>query len=129
VLDPQEDDMDRKTTTRPKSRQLTRSLAVFAVVVGAGLITAAPARAEHWHHHGGFFFGLPFLPIPIPIPVPVVVAPRYYEPPVYYRDPPVRYERPYYGGHGRHRDGRDRRDERYEWTHSRHHHDWDRGDD
>jgi hypothetical protein len=90
--------MTRKTTTDRKPRTLARALAVLAVVLGAGLISAAPARADHrgGYHHGGFsfFFGLPFLPIPIPLPVPVYEPPRYYEPPVYYEEPPVYYEEP-----------------------------------
>jgi hypothetical protein len=93
--------------------------------IGAVLISAAPARADHHHyghhhHHGsdfGFFFGLP-------VPIPVVYEPRAYSAP-----PPASYDpapqRPYFDeGHWRHEDGWDRRDEHGEWPHNR-----DRGDD
>jgi len=103
-------DMARKTTTYKKLRMHLRALAVLAVVLGAGLIAAVPARAEH---RGGadvgvhFFFGLPVPffppPVPVPVPVPVYEPPVYYEPPEYYEGPPVYYgprayyyERPYY---------------------------------
>jgi hypothetical protein len=127
--------MTRKNTLqKKKSRTLTRALAVLAVVSGTGLISAAPAHADHWHHHGGvgFFFGLPFL-VPVPVPVPVYGAPyygpsvSYDEPGGYYEDPPD--EQPYYDeGHWRHEDGWDRRDERGEWTNERQY-DRDRNDD
>lgn|SRR5262245_27935193 len=111
--------MTRKDILRRKPRALSRTLAVLAAVFGAGLICAAPARADHHHyghgyhdHHGsdfGFFFGLP---VPIPVPV-AVYEPRVYSapPPI---DPPPR--RPYYDkGHWRHSDGWDRRDVHGEW--------------
>jgi len=88
-----EPEMSSKTKTYRKSRKYAHVLAAVAVVLGAGLIAAAPARADHRGPDVGFhfFFGLPFPPIPVPVPV--------YEPPVYYEDPPVYYEEPpvYYG--------------------------------
>src|SRR5262245_42769662 len=110
--------MTRKDILRRKPRALSRTLAVLAAVFGAGLICAAPARADHHHyghyyhdHHGsdfGFFFGLP-------VPVPIVVwEPRAYSaPPPVERDPDPRPQ--YDEGHWRHEDGWDRRDERGEW--------------
>ena len=68
--------MTRKNTTHRKSRTLTRALAALAVVLGAGLIAATPARADGPHF--SFSFGLPF-PL-FPGPVPVYEPPRYYEP-------------------------------------------------
>jgi hypothetical protein len=102
--------MTRKTTTHSKPRMLARALAALAMVVGAGLISAAPARADHGPDVGfGFFFGLPFPPIPIPVPV--YEPPRYYEPRVYYDEPRVYYGRPraYYERprYYRHREWRD----------------------
>jgi len=86
--------MTRKTTTHRKLRTLVRALAALAVVLGAGLISAAPARADHRGPDVGFhfFFGLPFPPIPVPVYEP----PRYYEPPVYYEEPLVYYAPPVY---------------------------------
>jgi hypothetical protein len=99
-------DMARKTTNYKRLRMHLRALAVLAVVLGAGLIAAVPARAEHRGDVGvHFFFGLPvpFFPVPVPVPVPVYGPPVYYEPPEYYEGPPVYYgprahyyERPYY---------------------------------
>src|SRR6185295_554114 len=59
--------MTRQTTTQRKSRTLTRALAALAVVLGAGLVSAAPARADHDGPDVGFhfFFGLPFPPVPM----------------------------------------------------------------
>jgi hypothetical protein len=109
--------MTRKTTTQRKSRTLTRALAALAVVLGAGLISAAPARADHGPDVGfHFFFGLPFPPVPV-FPVPVYEPPRYYQPRVVYEEPPVYYaprayynERPhgYWRGDDRHWRGDDR---------------------
>jgi hypothetical protein len=89
-------DMNRKTTT-PKKWHL-RALAVLAAVLGAGLISVAPARADHRGPDVGFhfFFGLPFPPFPVPVYEP----PVYYEPPAY-DEPPVYYERPHYERHWR----------------------------
>src|SRR5215831_16475532 len=102
--------MTRKITN-PKFH--LRALAALAVVLGAGLIAAAPARA---HDDDGpnvgfhFFFGFP------PPPPPPVV--HYGPPPVYYYDPGPRVviqNRPYY------RDWRyHERAPEYEWRH--HHH-------
>src|SRR5262245_58990656 len=107
--------MTRKDILQRKSRTLLRALAVLAVF-GAGLISAGPARADHWHHHGdwhhhggvGFYFGLPLL-VPVPFAAPVY-GPGYYEPPAYYEDPPVKEEDPPERpcsdeGHWRHSDG------------------------
>ena len=103
--------MTRKTTTRSRRRTLTRALAALAVVLGAGLIPAAPARADHGPEFG-FFFGLPFPPFPVPVPV--YEERRYYEPRVYYEEPPVYYApRVYY--------------ERPHYRHYRHYRDHDRG--
>jgi len=71
-----------------------RAVAAVAVVLGAGLIAAAPARADH---DGGpdigfhFFFGFP-VPFFVPPPPPPPPAVYYYQPPpqIVYRD------RPYY---------------------------------
>jgi len=113
--------MTRKNTTHRKSRTLSRALAALAVVLGAGLMTAAPARADGPHF--SFSFGIPF-PL-FPVPVPVYEPPRYYEPapevyyapPVVYAPAPVYVERPVYYGHpyyGRHDNGRHRG-----WDHHR----------
>ena len=52
--------MSRKTTTHKKPR-MVQALAVLAVVLGAGLIGAAPARADHGPDVGfSFSFGFPF---------------------------------------------------------------------
>jgi hypothetical protein len=81
--------MTRKNTTQRNSRPLVRGLAALAVVLGAGLITAAPARAHH-DSDGGFSFSFgfpaPFVPVPVP-----VYEPRYYGPRVVYEAPPVYY--------------------------------------
>ena len=111
--------MTRNPTTRSRRRTLTRALAALAVVLGAGLISATPARADHGPDVGfRFFFGLPFPPFPVPVPV--YEPPRYYEPRVYYYEeppvyyaPPVYYEQRHYRnrGHDRHWRG-DRHDGR-----------------
>ena len=102
--------MSRKTTTYRKP--IAKALAALAVVLGVGLIGAAPARADHGPDVGfsfSFGFPAPFFPVPV------------YSPPVVYRPvpvyaPPVYYQRSYYGyGHEHWRD-HDRRDR------------WDRGD-
>jgi len=134
--------MTRKNTTHRKSRTLTRALAALAVVLGAGLVSAAPARADHDGPDVGFhfFFGLPFPPIPV-FPVPVYEPPRYYEPRVVYEEAPVYYaprvyynERPhsYWRDNGRHWRGDWRGDDRHGrggrdggW-HDGRGHDWDR---
>ena len=68
-----------------------RVLAALAVVLGAGLIGSAPARADHGPDFGfSFSFGFP-APV-IPVPVPVVQERVYYGPPVvYHAAPPVYY--------------------------------------
>jgi hypothetical protein len=92
------------------------AVAALALVMGAGLFSAAPARADHDGPRAGFNF---FFGFPVPPPPP---------PPVYYYEPAPRIvvqERPYY------RDWRYReRDRQYwEWRergrHERHryHHD------
>ena len=116
--------MDRKTTTSNK-RHLTRALAALAVVVGAGLLTAAPAAADHGPNVSfGFSFGAPF---PFPIPVPVYAAPVYVERPVYRRAPVIVerrvYGRPYYRDDWRDHDRWDRRGGDWDRGHDR---DWDR---
>ena len=113
--------MSRKTTTYKKP--MVKALAALAVVLGMGLIGAAPARGDHGPSAGfSFSFGFPF-PF-FPVPVPVYAPPVVYRPvPVYHAPPVVYYERPYSYGYGhthwrshdRHdrwdRDGRrDRRD-------------------
>ena len=68
------------------------ALAALAVVLGAGLFSAAPARADHDGPRFGFFFGFPAPPPPPPV---VVYGP----PPVYYYEPAPRVvieHRPYY---------------------------------
>ena len=115
--------MDRKTTTLEKPR-IARILAALAVVLGAGLIGSAPARADHGPNVSfGFSFGFP-APV-IRVPVPVVQERVYYAPPVVYRPaPPVYYApRVHYVGpayphrhwrkHDRHHDRWDRRDARW----------------
>jgi hypothetical protein len=71
-----------------------RTLAALAVLLGAGLIAAAPAHADHDRGPDvGFHF---FFGFPPPPPPPVVV---YGPPPVYYYDPAPRIviqDRPYY---------------------------------
>jgi hypothetical protein len=119
--------MDRKTTTY-KKRHLTRALAALAVVVGAGMISAAPAKADHGGGpHVSFSFGVPFPPFPF-FPVPVYSAPVHVERP-YYRPAPVYVERPVYGRpyyrHYRGHDGWDRRGG--DWD--RRGGNWDRGHD
>ena len=119
--------MTRQTTTQRKSRTLKRALAALAVVLGAGLVSAAPARADHDGPDVGFhfFFGLPFPPVPM-FPVPVYEPPRYYEPRVYYEEPPVYYApRVYYEQrHYRHDRGRWRdHDRRGDWHQGRHRYD------
>jgi hypothetical protein len=58
-----------------------RAIFIRMAALGAVLIAAGPARADHWHHHGHhhgggeFFFGFPLLPIPVPVP--------FYEPSYY----------------------------------------------
>ena len=86
--------MSRKTTTYKKP--MVQALAALAVVLGVGLIGAAPARADHGPDVGfsfSFGFPAPFFPVPV------------YAPPVVYRPvpvnaPPVYYQRPYSYGHG-----------------------------
>jgi hypothetical protein len=115
--------MDRKTTTY-KKRHLTRALAALAVVVGAGMISAAPAKADHWGGpHVSFSFGLPFPPFPVPVPV--YEPPGYYRPAPVYVERPVYYGRPYYRNHWRDHDRWDRRGG--DWD--RRGGDWDRGHD
>ena len=138
--------MTRKNTTRPKSRTLSRALAALAVVIGAGLIGAAPARADGPHFN--FSFGIPFPPFPVPVPV--YEPPRYYEPApevyyepaprVYYEPPvvyapapvyverPVYYGRPYYGRPCRHHDDWDR-PAAWGGGYRGHYRDWDDEDD
>jgi len=115
--------MDRKTTTHKKPRMM-RALAAFAVVLGAGLIGSAPARADHGPNvRFGFSFGFP-APV-IPVLVPVVQERMYYAPPVIYRPapvyyaPPVHYYEPSHHGHWR---KHDRHHDR--WGHER----WDHRD-
>ena len=121
--------MDRKTTTHKKPRMM-RALAAFAVVLSAGLIGSAPARADHGPDvHFGFSFGFPAPVIPIPVPVPVVRERVYYQPPVVYRPAPVVYYAPpvhYYEPAYPHRDWRkhDRARHRQPWGHDR----WDHRD-
>jgi hypothetical protein len=123
--------MTRKTTTHRKPRTFMRALAALAVVLGAGLVSAAPARADHDGPDVGFhfFFGLPFPPIPV-FPVPVYEPPRYYEPRVVYEERPVYYApRAYYRGrpHGYWRgDDRHGRGARDGGWHDRRGRDWDR---
>jgi hypothetical protein len=80
-------------TTHFKTNQLC-AMASLAVVLGAALIAAAPARADHDHGPDvgfHFFFGFP------PPPPPEVVI--YGPPPVYYYEPAPRVvvqHRPYY---------------------------------
>src|SRR5258706_7527980 len=67
------------------SRKTTGCLTWAAMaVLGALLLGATPARADHVRV--GFFFPFPFPPIPVPVPV--------YEPPVYYAPPPPVYYAP-----------------------------------
>ena len=70
------------------------ALAVLATAIGASLIAAEPARADHGDGpRFSFFFGIP---LPLPPPPPVVV---YGPPPVYYYQPAPRIviqNRPYY---------------------------------
>ena len=70
----------------PNSRTLAGALSALAVAIGAILLTAAPAKADHFEF--GFFFAPP---VPIPIPLPVFVQHE-----VVYEQPRVVYERPYY---------------------------------
>jgi hypothetical protein len=81
--------MTRMNTTHRKSRTLTRAMAALAVVLGAGIVSAAPPRANHDGPGVGFhfFLGLPFPPVPVPAYEP----PRYYQPRVVYEDRPVHY--------------------------------------
>ena len=117
--------MDRKTTTY-KKRHLSRALAALAVVVGAGMISAAPARADHGPDVGfSFSFGFP-APF-VPVPVPVVEQRVYYGPPVFYGPPPVYYrEAPVYYPARPHKHWRhDRRHDRHDrWERNR----WERRD-
>ena len=117
--------MDRKTTIT-KKRHLSRALATLAVVVGAGLISAAPARADHGPDIGfslSFGFPAPFVPVPVyrEYREPVVI---YREPVVVYREPVYRAPRVYYSqpSHWRKHDRRhDRWDDRRDGR-------WDRND-
>ena len=65
-----------------------RALAGLAAVVGAMLIPAEPARADH-DSGVQFFFGaaFPFPPIPVPVPVAVPVHGYGYGGPVFYERP------------------------------------------
>ena len=116
--------MSRKTTTHKKPRTV-QALAALAVVLGASLIGAAPARADHGPDVGfsfSFGFPAPFVPVPVyrePVVVyrePVVVyrEPVYYPAPrVYYQQPSHRHWRKHDRRHDRwddHRDGRYDRD-------------------
>ena len=107
--------MSRKTTTHKKPR-MVQALAVLAVVLGAGLIGAAPARADHDGPNVGFSFSFGF-------PAPFV--PVYAPPVVVYREPVVVYERPVYHAprvyHKHRRHG-------YWRKHDRYHDRWDRRD-
>jgi hypothetical protein len=99
---------------RLNSRSKAGALSVLAVAIGTLLITAAPAKADH--------FGIIFAP-PFPLPFPAVVV----EHEVNYGPPHVVYERPYrvyqsypaYYGHRPHQHSRD--------CEHRGHADWDRG--
>jgi hypothetical protein len=87
--------MSRKTTTHKKPR-MAQLLAVLAVVLGAGVIGAAPARADHGPDVSfsfSFGFPAPFVPVPVYQPAPVVV---YREPVVIYREPVYAAPRVYY---------------------------------
>lgn len=94
--------MSRRTTyTNPRMR--LPALAALAVAIGAVLISAAPARADHDGFRAGvhFFFSLPLPPIPVAVyaPPPVYYAPA---PPVYYAPPVYSYDKPCRHGHRRH---------------------------
>src|SRR5262249_47572100 len=75
-----------RRSSRPvhrKPRMFARALAALALVVGAGVFTATPARADHGPDvNFRFSFGFP-----VPIPVPVVEHRVYYETPTYYEEP------------------------------------------
>lgn len=112
-------------TTHFKTNQLC-AMASLAVVLGAALIAAAPARADHDHGPDvgfHFFFGFP------PPPPPEVVI--YGPPPVYYYEPAPRVvvlHRPYYRAwRYQERDYRDDnwRGHRHNRYHRRYHRDHD----
>jgi hypothetical protein len=87
--------MSRKTTTHKKPR-MVQALAALVLALGAGLIGAAPARADHGPDVGfsfSFGFPVPFFPVPVPVYAPPV---RYAPPAVVYERPVVVYERPVY---------------------------------
>ena len=113
--------MSPNTTTR-KPRIFARALAALALVIGAGIFTATPARADHGPDVSfSFSFGFP-APV-IPVPVPVVEqrvydeTPAYYEAPVYYEPPVVYREVPVYYPAGVYYDDRPHK----HWKHDRKH--------
>jgi hypothetical protein len=98
--------MSLYATTR-KPRLFASALAALALVIGAGVFAATPARADHGPDVSfSFSFGVP-APV-IPVPVPVVEQrvyyeqPAYYAPPVVYRPAPVYYPARYYYADGPH---------------------------
>ena len=97
------------------------AVAALGLVLGAGLLAATPAKADH-DHGPSFHFSFGFPPPPV-----VVVEP----PPVYYYEPAPRVviqHRPYYRAwhyHDRHhgKEWRHHRHHKRHHRHHRHHHD------
>ena len=116
--------MNRMLTTSRKWHQRMLTVVAAATMLGVGLVSASPARADHDRGPDvgfRFFFGFPAPPPPPPAVYYYEPAPRivYRERP-YYRE--YRYRDRYWRDHDRHR--HDRRGDWDDRDHDRR--DWDR---